>query len=685
MNKIIFRLSLLIAGLLMGASNVSAQVKTIVDYPDSTIARYASLESRGFEVIPSSCISYTNGYTGGMLYLKVGNEKCQGYQYPGNLKKNSRIVYGLYDKKNNSAIEYALDLVDFMKKRDSLNVEKPISDFLSEISSAKEFKKFFKMMTKKFGYKSSANVTTDDLARYVTLNNGKRVPAEFLSNYELGDFFKYSRVSSEEEARSIINQELIECLKRDNTYSTDVRTDVVEQYVVLDDGKLNFPGCDEKVVRSYLSKYGLSYKSFDTYLSIRAYENFYLNTFYIKGCGFIILPENIYHGGNLFIRGFSYNENSRRESGDIRCYDRTEGNVRTLTIEASIDGDIYKKTYQRGLYVGGKYVEGSDQSENMPYADINFRRFLARHFPTREEILSCIEYDNFVSVSREGNDVVAYNKKNSYNGRDFCSGPHFQKRWDGRWTCSVPGRDEVDSITVVLDSTTTLAMLPFMEVEKAYLGVSDSDKRFYSIDMFDYLEESPNINVVLDDPQLGVKFEPAFQAGLWIESSADPKYSCRYKDLYLDNVASSSKVLYDKSHSYKLALGLDKSDPKHPQIVRNGIDSQKAENLKIAFENNEVARERRELAEWQANYIKEKSPIYGVNQIKTFVNKGYKPFIGMTWNLFKNEYIGTGLELIKESSNGDVIILEHLQDSSYKSKRWYYFYNNKLDHWTDRP
>lgn len=682
MNKIIFRLSLLIAGFWAGASNVSAQVKTIADYPDSTIARYASLESRGFEVIPSSRISYTNGHTGGMLYLKVGREKCQGYQFPGNLKNSSRTVYGLYDIKKNSRVKYVIDLLDFMEKRDSLNVEKAISDFLSEIRSAKEFKKFFKIMTKKFGYNSSDNVTTDDLVRYVTLNNGKPVPTELLRNYDPILFCSLHSVEpvmpyEKEQIENIYKEECLECLKRDNTYSTDVRTDVVEQYVVLDDGKLNFPGCDEKVVRFYLSKYGLSYKSFDTYLSIRAEEKIYLNTFFIKNCG--------------FVRPLDEKNGDTQRGCSVHYYDENVNgtNVRMWVYEASIDGDTYKKICHGRLYrkVGynEEYIEGSDQTIGMPYADIEFRRFLARHLYPRRAIASMVEFDKFVSVSKDGNDVVAYHRERRQGDCNFFAGPHFQKRWDGRWTCSVPGRDEVDSITVVLDSTTTLAMLPFMEVEKAYLGVSDSDKKFYSIDMFDYLEESPNINVVLDDPQLGVKFEPAFQAGLWIESSADPKYSCRYKDLYLDNVASSSKVLYDKSHNYKLALGLDKSDPKHPQIVRNGIDSQKAENLKIAFENNEVARERRELAEWQANYIKEKSPIYGVNQIKTFVNKGYKPFIGMTWNLFKNEYIGTGLELIKESSNGDVIILEHLQDSSYKSKRWYYFYNNKLDHWTDRP
>ena len=135
-------------------------------------------------------------------------------------------------------------------------------------------------------------------------------------------------------------------------------------------------------------------------------------------------------------------------------------------------------------------------------------------------------------------------------------------------------------------------------------------------------------------------------------------------------------MLYDKSHSYKLALGLDKSAPNLPQAVRNGISSQKADDLKKAYDNNRTAEIRREVAEERANFIKDKSKIYGLKQVQTYVNKGYKPFIGMSWKLFRNEYMN-GFTIIERSdSYGNYIVRE-------AGDRWYYFYNNKLDHWVD--
>lgn len=449
---------------------------------------------------------------------------------------------------------------------------------------------------------------------------------------------------------------------------------------------MNFPGCDEKVVKTYLAKYGLNYNSFELYLTIKAWEKFYLNPFLLENCGFISVGN-----GQIQLSSFSYandvyndpKKNGEYHAKDFYCDDIVGGisvSANKYQIEASIDGDTFSTTFLCGYKMIkynkygttlGDYVDVL-KYPNPIYADIDFRKFLVRHFPTREEILSWKKYDYLISVSKDGHDAVAYQKRYNYNnGRVFDAGPYFRKRWDGRWTYESDNVYEPDNnnVIIVLDSTTTLAMLPFLRV-KERIGSIDL------ADMFNYLEKTPEINVTFEDTQLGVKFEPAFQAGLWVESSASPKYSWTGVQFQLDNYASIENVLYDKSHSYKLALGLDKSAPNLPQAVRNDISSQKADDLKKAYDNNRTAEIRREVAEERANFIKDKSKIYGLKQVQAYVNNGYKPFIGMSWKLFRNEYMN-GFTIIERSdSYGNYIVRE-------AGDRWYYFYNNKLDHWVD--
>lgn len=87
---------------------------------------------------------------------------------------------------------------------------------------------------------------------------------------------------------------------------------------------------------------------------------------------------------------------------------------------------------------------------------------------------------------------------------------------------------------------------------------------------------------------------------------------------------------------------------------------------------------------FDAQWKKESSALYakyGKEQVLNYWKNDKTAFIGMTWKLFKGEYLPVfGGDVIKENSNGDRVVRQY-RLSHY---RYFYFYNGKLHHWVDK-
>lgn len=575
----IFRLSLLIVGLLMGTTCSFSQIPSMKSIPDSILAHYSSLESRGYIAVKIDTATTVWGDT---IFLSRGRDISS---YPSSFREGTYYVL----PKDTPEKRFAIDLIDFIKYKDSLRLEERINSFLFAVKQEKTFKKFFKAVKKRYGY----DYTTDDVVKFVTAYSGQVV----------------------------------------------------------------FPECDAEMVKSFMKTYHVEPNDFLIYFKYKKTEDYYLNHLwespfapkFIERCEHrdgeaVYFICRKYHGTEYGKLIGEYRKTHTRETPKGFW---NSGDVDWDELKAVIDGDRFSIRLRNSR----KYILDTLKNNK------EFLRFLAHHFPSKNEILSDNVKD-YIWISKDGREAWCYEGENVKNA--------FYKNADGLWTLVDRVAFNSGSFYVVFDSTVTTAMLPYITIDRQPSGANIAD------------ESEIKTSISLNDEDMNLKFSLPFKVGVWVKSGTTPQYSIYAAAgwVKLTNPVPKEDFRNGSVSNFEIAVGLDNSDPSNPKVIRNGLDLAKLKK------ERDKANEEMWKREYE-NFIKEYAPIYGLSQVKSFTNNGYKPFIGMSLAIFNGLYVDDvksgyyrNVRVISEDSFGNAVYVYNY--------RWFYFYNGKLHHWVDK-